>query len=65
MAPLLQKASTPKFVHISTLLASIVSIEQIPSLTAAYGMSKVAGNFLVKKIETENQHQIAFSVDPG
>lgn len=65
LAPLLQKAGTPKFVYISTLLASIREIERMPSLTAAYGMSKVAGNYLVKKIDAENEHLIAFSMDPG
>ncbi|KAH1328001.1 hypothetical protein KXW89_006013 [Aspergillus fumigatus] len=65
MAPLLQRASTPKFVYISTLLASIHAIEQMPSLTAAYGMSKVAGNYLVKKIDAENKHLITLSIDPG
>ncbi|KAJ5137956.1 NADP(+)-dependent dehydrogenase [Penicillium atrosanguineum] len=65
MAPLLQRASTPKFVYISTLLASILGIEQMPSLTAAYGMSKAAGNYLVKKINAENKYLITLSVDPG
>jgi len=65
MAPLLQKASTPKFIYISTLLASILEIEQMPSLTSAYGMSKVAGNYLVKKIDAENKHLITLSIDPG
>ncbi|KAF9889560.1 hypothetical protein FE257_007270 [Aspergillus nanangensis] len=64
-ASLLQRAETPKFVYISTLLASIANIEQIPSLTAAYGMSKAAGNYLVKKIDVENGHLIAFAIDPG
>lgn len=64
-ALLLQNASTPKFVYISTLLASISGIEQMPSLTAAYGMSKAAGNYLVKKIDAENQHLITLSIDPG
>ncbi|KAF4233505.1 hypothetical protein CNMCM6805_009162 [Aspergillus fumigatiaffinis] len=65
MAPLLQKASAPKFVYISMLLASISAIEQMPSLTAAYGMSKVAGNYLIKKLDAENKHLIALSIDPG
>ncbi|GFF21987.1 aflatoxin biosynthesis ketoreductase nor-1 [Aspergillus udagawae] len=50
---------------ISTLLASIHEIEQIPSLTAAYGMSKVAGNYLIKKIDAENEDLIALAIDPG
>ncbi|PKX89938.1 putative NADP(+)-dependent dehydrogenase [Aspergillus novofumigatus IBT 16806] len=65
VAPLLQKASTPKFAYISTLLASIHEIEQIPSLTAAYGMSKVAGNYLIKKIDAENEGLVALAIDPG
>ncbi|KAJ5131838.1 NADP(+)-dependent dehydrogenase [Penicillium atrosanguineum] len=65
MAALLQRASTPKFVYISTLLASILGIEQMPSSTAAYGMSKAAGNYLVKKINAENKYLITLSVDPG
>ncbi|GLA28363.1 hypothetical protein ACMYSQ_003560 [Aspergillus niger] len=65
VAPLLQRASLPKFAYVSTLLASIHEIEQIPSLTAAYGMSKVAGNYLIKKIDAENQYLIALPIDPG
>ncbi|KAL4996870.1 hypothetical protein BDV10DRAFT_170938 [Aspergillus recurvatus] len=65
VALLLQKASTPKFAYISTLLASIHEIEQLPSMTAAYGMSKVAGNYLIKKIDAENEDLIALSIDPG
>jgi norsolorinic acid ketoreductase len=65
ISPLLRKASVPKFAYISTALASIHMIEQIPSLTAAYGMSKVAGNYLVKKIDAENNEFIALLIDPG
>ncbi|KAL6229615.1 hypothetical protein BDW75DRAFT_249471 [Aspergillus navahoensis] len=65
VAPLLQKVSTPKFAYISTLLASIHEIEQIPSLTAAYGMPKVAGNYLIKKIDAENEGLTALASDPG
>ncbi|KAJ6088086.1 hypothetical protein N7499_004268 [Penicillium canescens] len=62
IAPLLRKASVPKFAYISTALASIHMIEQIPSLTAAYGMSKVAGNYLVKKMDAENKDLITLMV---
>ncbi|KAJ5242717.1 uncharacterized protein N7469_001044 [Penicillium citrinum] len=65
IAPLLRKSSVPKFAYISTALASIHMIEQIPSLTAAYGMSKAAGNYLVKKLHAENEGLIALSIDPG
>lgn len=65
MAPLLQKARTPKFVYISTQLASIGGIGQTPTLTVAYGISKAAGNYLVRKVHAENEHLIALVFDPG
>ncbi|KAL3465081.1 hypothetical protein BJX64DRAFT_253738 [Aspergillus heterothallicus] len=65
VAPLLEKATTPKFIYISTLLASIGAIGRYPSLTGPYGMSKVAGNFMVRKIHMENEHLITLAVDPG
>ncbi|KAE8136876.1 hypothetical protein BDV38DRAFT_271735 [Aspergillus pseudotamarii] len=64
-APLLQNASQPKFVYTSTLLASLDGIERLPSLATAYGMSKVAGNYLVRKIDAEHKNLIALCVDPG
>lgn len=65
MAPLLQKARTPKFIYISTQLASIEGIGQTSSMTVAYGISKAAGNYLVRKIHAENEHLIALLFDPG
>jgi norsolorinic acid ketoreductase len=64
-APLLKVSNQPKFVYISTSLASIDGLVNSPSLTAAYGVSKVAGNYLIKKIHGENDTLIAFSIDPG
>ncbi|RDW86898.1 SDR family oxidoreductase [Aspergillus mulundensis] len=65
MAPLLQKAAAPKFIYISTLLASIGGVGQMVTLTGPYGMSKAAGNFLVRKIHAENEHLVTLSIDPG
>ena len=62
---LLHASKQPKFVYISTDLASIAGLETSSSLTTAYGVSKVAGNYLVKKIDAEYGSVIAFSVDPG
>ncbi|KAJ5962516.1 hypothetical protein N7501_007457, partial [Penicillium viridicatum] len=62
--PLLKVSNQPKFVYISTALASI-GLEDPSSLTAAYGISKIAGNYLIKKIHGENGKLIAFSIDPG
>jgi norsolorinic acid ketoreductase len=64
-ASLLKRSDDPKFVYISTELASIAGLENSSSLTTAYGVSKVAGNFLVKKIHEENDALISFSIDPG
>lgn len=65
MAPMLQKARAPKFIYISTLLAGMGGIGNISTLTGPYGMSKAAGNFLVRKIHAEDDHFITLSVDPG
>ncbi|KAJ5817046.1 hypothetical protein N7447_009279 [Penicillium robsamsonii] len=63
--PLLKVSQQPTFVYISTTLASIAGLGNSPSLTAAYGVSKVAGNYLIKKIHGEDDTLIAFSIDPG
>lgn len=63
--PLLQAAQKPKIAYLSTNLASIQTIPQNPSLTAAYGMSKVAGNYLIEKINAEFDDLIAFPISPG
>lgn len=65
MAPMLQKARAPKFIYISTLLASIGGIGKMFTLTGPYGMSKAAGNFFVRKIHAEDNHLITLSIDPG
>ncbi|KAI9371437.1 hypothetical protein BJX61DRAFT_511550 [Aspergillus egyptiacus] len=66
MEPLLLNAAAPKFVLISSLLASIQEIEKMPTtLTAAYGMSKAAGNYMVRKIDAESEQLVAVAIDPG
>ncbi|KAL2837218.1 hypothetical protein BJX68DRAFT_273174 [Aspergillus pseudodeflectus] len=65
LAQLLKNASAPKFIYISTALASISGINQMNSWTAAYGMSKAAGNYLMRKINAENGDLITLSIDPG
>ena len=63
--PLLNAASSPKFVIISTEAASLASLEHIPLEHAAYGSSKVAVNFVAKKIHVEYPNIIAFPLNPG
>lgn len=64
-APLLLSRKQTKFVYISSELASIAGVAQLSSLTAAYGVSKAAGNYLVKKIDAEHADLVAFPIDPG
>ncbi|KAI9369629.1 putative NADP(+)-dependent dehydrogenase [Aspergillus egyptiacus] len=65
MAPLLQRAKTPKFIYISTLLASIGGIGKMYTLTGPYGMSKAAGNYFVRKIHAEDDRLVTLAIDPG
>ena len=63
--PLLSEADEPKLVYISTDLASIGRLVQSSALTVSYGMSKAAGNYLIEKINSENDKLVAFSISPG
>lgn len=64
--PLLQKSSsTPKFIGISTCLATIGNMADYPWPCVAYGTSKAAQNFIVKKIHHEHESLVAFVVHPG
>ena len=63
--PLLQKASQPKFVLLGSPLGSISGMEKRPVPAAAYGVSKAAAHYLVRKIHFENEGLIAFATDPG
>ncbi|EHK22849.1 uncharacterized protein TRIVIDRAFT_201124 [Trichoderma virens Gv29-8] len=62
--PLLNTAEKPKLVYISTRVASISQLSTW-SATTEYGVSKMAGNFLVKMISIEHSNVVAFSIDPG
>jgi norsolorinic acid ketoreductase len=63
--PLLQAAPTPKFVAVTTGLASIGDMGSMPMPVAAYGTSKAAVNFITRKIHFENPDLIAFPISPG
>lgn len=63
--PLLNEVDEPKLVYISSELASMGRLGQSSSLTASYGMSKAAGNYLIEKINSEHDKLVAFSVSPG
>ena len=63
--PLLEKAAAPKFMAVSTGVATIAGMEHFPFTVSSYGASKAALNFLVRRIHFENEGLIAFAVHPG
>lgn len=63
--PLLKLSSNPLFVALSTGIASIGDMEGLPLPSTAYGMSKVAINYMVRKTHFENPELTAFVISPG
>ena len=63
--PLLEKSEAPIYVAVSTGAASIGDMGDIPFPLTAYGASKAALNFIVRKIHFENEKLIAFPISPG
>jgi norsolorinic acid ketoreductase len=63
--PLLKLSSSPIFVALPTGVASIGDIESIPLPATAYGISKVALNYIVRKIHFETPELTAFVLSPG
>lgn len=65
-ASLLSLAERPKFVAISSGAGSIGGMEALKDVqNTAYGASKAALNFVVRRIHFENPSLIAFCVNPG
>jgi norsolorinic acid ketoreductase len=63
---LLHLAERPKFIALSSGAGSIDGMEALKDVqNTAYGASKAALNFVVRKIHFENPGLIAFSVNPG
>lgn len=54
-----------KFVAISSAVASIGDMEKVPMKSTAYGASKAALNYVIRKIHCENEGLIAFPLNPG
>lgn len=63
--PLLKAAKQPKFVVISSGVATIAGAEYIPYAVTSYGASKAALNFLLRRIHIENPDLIALAFHPG
>ena len=63
--PLLEKSASPVFVVLSTGIASLSDMGDIPIPAAAYGASKATLNYIVRKIHFEHEKLIAFPISPG
>jgi norsolorinic acid ketoreductase len=61
--PLLKESLAPKFILISSILGSIGSIGESPSLS--YGVSKAAANYLARKVHIEHAEISALAIHPG
>ena|ERR1700761_1022484 len=63
--PLLERSSNPKFVFVSSTVGSIGDMEHWPLQGVAYGSSKAAMNYIIRKIHLEQEALTAFSIHPG
>lgn len=63
--PLLNKALAPKFIVLSTIFGSTGDLQKYQFPAAAYGASKAAVNYFVRKMHFEHQNLIAFPINPG
>lgn len=65
--PLLQRAKTPKFIFIGSVVGSISGIDETGKWSnAVYGTSKAASNYLVRKAGKELEGQLAVcTIHPG
>ena len=63
--PLLERSTKPKFVGISTAIASIGKMGDIPFPATAYGSSKAALNYFLRKAHFENEKLIVYPLNPG
>ncbi|KAH6714193.1 hypothetical protein BKA61DRAFT_551591 [Leptodontidium sp. MPI-SDFR-AT-0119] len=63
--PLLLASSSPKFLVITSSIGSIADMESFPVPFFAYGISKSAANYLVRKIAFENPTVVSAAFNPG
>lgn len=63
--PLLKASSHAKLVALTTVLASIAGMGDLPMPMTAYSVSKAALNYIVRKIHFENEWLVAFVISPG
>jgi norsolorinic acid ketoreductase len=61
----LSKTGSPKFVLVSSVLGSIGALGGEAGPTLAYGVSKAAANFFVRKVHFEHEDVVALAIHPG
>jgi norsolorinic acid ketoreductase len=65
LSPLLFKSPQPKFILISSALASMAQMSAYDGPTVSYGISKAGANYLIKKLHFEHNSLAALAVHPG
>jgi norsolorinic acid ketoreductase len=63
--PLLKISKTPKFIALSSVLGSLNDVSSFPLQCTAYGASKAALNYILRKIDQENPNLVAVAINPG
>jgi norsolorinic acid ketoreductase len=63
--PLLEASSAPKFFAITSITGTIGDMENVPFPFFAYGISKAAANYLVRKLHFENPNLTSMAFHPG
>lgn len=63
--PLLEESPSPKFLLISSSIGTLTNMENVPYPFFAYGLSKTAANYLVRKAAFENPKLTTQAFNPG
>ncbi|KAG0645823.1 Short chain dehydrogenase nor1 [Hyphodiscus hymeniophilus] len=63
--PLLEKSDAPRFLVLTSTVGSIGNMESLPVPFFAYGVSKAAANYLVRKLHFENPRLTSMAFNPG
>ncbi|KAK5710118.1 hypothetical protein LTR17_019180 [Elasticomyces elasticus] len=63
--PLLNAAEKPTFVLVSSVADTIGGAEKMPFKVTAYGASKAAANFLLRRIHVEHENVVSIAMHPG
>ncbi|TRM61795.1 hypothetical protein BD626DRAFT_548939 [Schizophyllum amplum] len=63
--PLLRESAAPKFIAVSSGSGSITTATQWPGGMYAYGVSKAALNWMVRKLHKDFEQLIVFPINPG